>query len=214
MARTRVKFCGMTRATDVEAAVEAGADAVGFVCYSGSTRFVTAQRLPELARAVAPFVTPVLLFVNATADEVRRAIDAVPGALLQFHGDESPQECTRFARPFVRAVRVGATLDLLDCERMFEAADALLADAPGEGFGGTGRVFDWSLVPDPASRRKRLILAGGLSAESVGAAIARVRPFAVDVSGGVEQSPGIKSPEKMRRFIAAVRAADRSGEPA
>lgn len=208
MNRTRIKFCGITRAVDLWAAVAAGADAVGFVCYAGSPRYVDAERLAELARLLPPFVAPVLLFVNADATTVARALQIVPNALLQFHGDESPAECARYGRPFVRAVRVRAGVDLLDCERRFSQANALLADAPAAGFGGGGVIFDWSLLPPAAVRSKPLVLAGGLTAENVGAAMRSVRPFAVDVSSGIEDGPGIKSAEKMRRFAAAVRAAD------
>jgi phosphoribosylanthranilate isomerase len=214
MSRTRVKICGLTRAADVEAAVAAGADALGFVCYVRSPRYVQPQQLAELARAVPAFVVPTLLFVNARADEVRLALEHMPHALLQFHGDETASECAQFARPFIRAVHLAKEVDLLDCERQFSAASALLADAPSDGYGGSGQAFDWSMLPAPERRTKPLILAGGLDADNVGAAIARVRPYAVDVSSGVEQAKGIKSHEKLRRFIAAVRIIDQSLESA
>jgi phosphoribosylanthranilate isomerase len=150
----------------------------------------------------------VLLFVNATDASIARALEIVPNALLQFHGDESPADCARFGRPFVRAVRIDAEVDLLDCERRFEQAWALLADTPAGGYGGSGRTFDWSLLPPAEARSKPLVLAGGLTAENVGAAMRSVRPFAVDVSSGVEDDPGIKSLDKMRRFAVAVRSAD------
>lgn len=209
---TRVKFCGMTRATDLEVAVGLGAGAVGFVCYEKSPRFVAPSQLAELARTLPPFVTPVLLFVNAAPDTIERALAAVPNALLQFHGDESAAECVRFRRPFVRAIRMADEVDLLDCEREYASAIGLLADAPAPGYGGSGRGFDWARVPAASVRTKPLILAGGLTDENVGAAVAAVRPFAVDVASGVETSPGTKSSEKMRRFVAAVRAADLSLE--
>jgi phosphoribosylanthranilate isomerase len=208
MSTTRVKFCGLTRARDVEAAIEIGANAVGFVCYPGSARYVALETLRELAGAVAPFVTPVLLFVNAGDGSVERALEAVPNAMLQFHGDETAAQCARFKRPFLRAVRMADGVDLLDCEREYPSAIGIMVDAPAEGYGGSGRSFDWTRVPAAAVRSKPLVLAGGLTATNVGVAIAAVRPFAVDVSSGIEESPGLKSVEKMRRFFAAVRAAD------
>jgi len=191
---------------DVAAAAAAGADAVGFVCYSKSPRHVPPARLRALARELPPFVTPVLLFVNAPADLIEDALGAVPDAMLQFHGDEHEPACSRFGRPYLRAIQMGTTVDLLDCERQFHSAAALLADAPGESFGGSGATFDWGRVP--LRRTKPLVLSGGLRAENVGDAIRRLRPFAVDVSSGVEESPGIKSGNRINQFIAAARAAD------
>jgi len=208
MSRTRVKFCGMTRAEDVAAAVQTGADAIGFVCYPQSARYVDPARLAELAGGLPPFVTPVLLFVNAGAEAITKALASAPNALLQFHGDETAAFCGAFGRPYVRAVSMTPQVDLLDCEREYECALALLADTPSSGYGGSGRRFDWALVPSLARRRKALVVAGGRSETNVGEAIAAVRPFAVDVSSGIESSPGIKSAEKMLRFMAAVRAAD------
>jgi len=209
MSATRVKFCGMTRARDVDAAAAIGASAVGFICYPKSPRY-TMPRLRELAGAVPPFVTPVLLFVNAVEDDVRRALDVMPNALLQFHGDETAAQCARFQRPFLRAISMNDGVDLLDCEREYASAIGLLVDTPGQGYGGSGRGFDWSRVPTRSVRSKPLILAGGLSSENVGAAMVAVQPYAVDVASGVEDSPGIKSVLKMRAFFAAVRAADQS----
>lgn len=208
--RVRIKICGLTRAEDVIAAAEAGADAVGFVCYPGSPRHVPADRLAALAASVPVFVTPVLLFVNAPADVVRAALVAVPHALLQFHGDESEAECRQYGRPYLRAIRMSDEVRLLDCERVFASARALLADAPASGYGGGGRTFDWSRIPPPRERGKPLVLAGGLDADNVDDAIAQVRPDAVDVSSGVEASKGIKDPARIRAFIAAVRAAERT----
>ncbi|HEU0203484.1 MAG TPA: phosphoribosylanthranilate isomerase [Burkholderiaceae bacterium] len=210
MKRTRIKICGLTRTVDVEAAVHAGADALGFVCYAGSPRYVDNARLRELARAVPPFVVPTLLFVNATQAEVLFALEALPNALLQFHGDESAAHCERFKRPYLRAVRVEQGVDLLDCERLFATAIALLADTAAAGFGGSGKVFDWSLLPPVGRRTKALILAGGLHPDNVGHAIRQVHPFAVDVSSGVEETKGVKSAEKISSFVAAVRRADES----
>ncbi|HTT13429.1 MAG TPA: phosphoribosylanthranilate isomerase [Burkholderiaceae bacterium] len=213
MSITRVKFCGMTRASDVEAAVEIGANAVGFVCHPPSARYAAPAALKDLARRLPPFVTPVLLFVNASSENIERALDAVPNALLQFHGDETPAQCTRFERPYLRAIRMFDEVDLLDCERAFASSIGLLADTPSEGYGGSGRGFDWSRLPSASVRVKPLVLAGGLTAANVGAAVGAVQPFAVDVSSGIEESPGKKSIEKMQRFIAAVRAADLALEP-
>lgn len=208
MSRTRVKFCGLTRPHEVEAAVAIGADAVGFVCYPASRRFVPADRLAALARPLPPFVTPVLLFVNADTTHVVRALEAIPHALLQFQGDETAARCIAFARPYVRAIRMEEGVDLLDCEREYASAIGLLADAPAEGYGGGGTNFDWMRLPPAGARSMPLVLAGGLTESNVGQAIATVRPYAVDVSSGIEDAPGIKSVEKMRRFFAAVRAAD------
>lgn len=208
MSRTRVKICGLTRHEDVAAAVHAGADAVGFVCYAGSPRHVRLESLAAISREVPPFVTPVLLFVNADTAEVDAAVAAVPNALLQFHGDETHVECGRYSRPFVRAIRMNGGVDLLDCELRFAAASALLADAPADGYGGGGATFDWTLIAPRRLRRKPLILAGGLDETNVGNAIRTVRPFAVDVSSGVEVTRGIKSAERINRFIAAVRRTD------
>jgi phosphoribosylanthranilate isomerase len=204
--RTRIKICGLTREADVDAAVEAGADAIGFVLYPKSPRAVSAQRAGELARRLPPFVTPVLLFVNAAAQEIEAAVQAVPHALLQFHGDETPVQCRAPARPYLRAVRMGPGVDLLDCGASFSDAQALLLDAHVEGYGGGGKVFDWSLVlPGVASR---LVLSGGLNPANVTDGIARVRPWAVDVSSGVEAAKGVKDATLMRRFCQAVHAAD------
>ena len=208
--RVRIKICGLTRAEDVVVAAAAGADALGFNCYPGSPRYVPAEALPALAAHTPAFVTPVLLFVNAPADVVRAAIDAVPHALLQFHGDESEADCRQYGRPYLRAIRMSDEVRLLDCERSYASALALLADAPAAGYGGGGRAFDWSRIPPPGERSKPLVLAGGLDAGNVGAAIAQVRPVAVDVSSGVEVAKGIKDPARIRAFIAAVRAAEQT----
>jgi phosphoribosylanthranilate isomerase len=206
-ARTRIKICGLTRQGDVAAAVDAGADAVGFVLYPKSPRHVTLQRAQRLASALPPFVMPVLLFVNATRTQVDAACAALPQALLQFHGDESPRDCEAAHRPYLRAVRMAPGVDLLDCARRYSSAAALLLDAPVEGYGGGGKVFDWSLLStDVASR---LVLSGGLSPANVIDGVLRVRPYAVDVSSGVEAGEkGVKDAALMRRFCEAVREAD------
>lgn len=206
MMRTRVKICGLTREADLAAAVEAGADAVGFVLYAKSPRHVTLERAATLARGLPPFVTPVLLFVNAQAEDVRAAAAALPQALLQFHGDETPADCEAARRPYLRAVRMAPGVDLLDWARRFESAAALLLDAHVEGYGGGGKRFDWSLIPPDV--RSPLVLSGGLSPASVIDGVLAVRPYAVDVSSGVEASKGIKDAALMRRFCEAVREAD------
>ncbi|MCU0950185.1 MAG: phosphoribosylanthranilate isomerase [Burkholderiaceae bacterium] len=208
--RVRVKICGFTRAADVAAAVQAGADAIGLNCYPASPRFAALSALPALAAELPPFVTPVLLFVNAAADEVRRALEVVPDALLQFHGDETEADCRQYARPYLRAVRMAPDVSLLNCERSYASAAALLADAPVAGFGGGGQRFDWSRIPPPAARRKPLVLAGGLDESNVAEAVRAVQPYAVDVSSGVESGKGIKDPARIARFIAAVRGAEQS----
>lgn len=204
--RTRIKICGLTREADVATACAAGADAVGFVCYPNSPRHVAPQRLRALARELGPFTVPVLLFVNAAPGLVQAARDAVPTAVLQFHGDEQEAECARYGAPYVRAVRMAEGVDLLDCERLFPSAAALLLDTPSEAYGGSGRAFDWSRIP--ARRGARVILAGGLNSDNVVRAVQAVRPYAVDVSSGVEEAPGIKSAMRIREFVDAVRRAD------
>ena len=204
--RTRIKICGLTREADVATAVEAGADAVGFVLYPKSARAVSLARAVELASALPPFVSPVLLFVNAARAEVERACAALPQALLQFHGDETPADCDVSARRYLRAVRMAPDIDLLDWAHRFQNASALLLDAPVEGYGGGGKVFDWSLIP--AAAACPLVLSGGLNAANVIDGVLAVRPYAVDVSSGVEASKGIKDAALMRRFCEAVREAD------
>jgi phosphoribosylanthranilate isomerase len=206
MSRTRIKICGLTREADVDEAIEAGADALGFVLYPKSPRHVDADRAAALAARLPPFVTPVLLLVNASPSEVRRAADAVPQALLQFHGDETPEACVAAGRPFLRAARMADDLDLLDFAARFSTAQALLLDAYVEGFGGGGKVFDWSRIPP--SVPLPVVLSGGLSPANVTDGVLRVRPWAVDVSSGVEVSYGQKSGPLMRRFCKAVREAD------
>lgn len=208
--RTRIKICGLTREADVGAACDAGADAVGFVCYPKSPRFVDPHRLHALARELGPFTTPVLLFVNAAPDLVEAAREAVPNAVLQFHGDEHEAECARYGAAYVRAVRMAEGVDLLDFERLFPSAAALLLDAPSEGYGGSGKAFDWTRIP--AARTKRVILAGGLDSDNVARAVRTVRPYAVDVSSGVEDRPGHKDAARIRQFVDAVRRADQQAQ--
>jgi len=207
--RTRIKICGLTREADVDAAVHAGADAVGFVLYERSARHVSAARAGELARRLPPFVTPVLLLVNASNELLEAALRAVPQALLQFHGDENPAMCQAPQRAYLRAARMATGFDLLDWAKRFASAQALLLDTHVEGYGGGGKAFDWSLIPP--SVPLPVVLSGGLSAANVIEGIARVRPWAVDVSSGVESSKGIKDAELMRRFCDAVHEADARG---
>lgn len=204
--RTRIKICGLTREADVAAAIAAGADAVGFVCYPKSPRYVTPLRLRALSRELGVFTAPVLLFVNAASDLVEGALAVVPNALLQFHGEEHEPACSRYRRPYLRAVAMTDDVDLARVQTEFASAAALLVDAASDDFGGSGRTFNWSRLP--AQRSKLLVLAGGLNAENVGAAIAEVRPYAVDVSSGVEHEAGVKSTTKMKLFVDAVRRAD------
>jgi phosphoribosylanthranilate isomerase len=204
--RTRIKICGLTREADVDAAVEAGADAIGFVLYEKSSRHVSLARAAELAQRLPPFVMPVGLFVDATAAQIAAASAAIPQLLLQFHGDESPADCTRAGRPFLRAARMAPGFDLLDFVSRFAHAQAILLDADVDGYGGGGKVFDWSLIPSAVPHR--LVLSGGLHAGNVIRGIHTLRPWAVDVSSGVEHSRGIKDADAIRRFCGAVREAD------
>ena len=216
MRRTRIKICGLTREADVDHAVHAGADAIGFVLYPPSPRAVSPARAAELARRLPPFVTPVLLFVNAQPDELAAGLAAVPHALLQFHGDETPAQCQAAGRAYLRAARVpvgpgAAGFDLLKYAQLHADAQAILLDAHVQGYGGGGQSFDWTAFPwshpllDAGSR---LVLSGGLTPANVTDGIRLVRPWAVDVSSGVESAKGIKSPELIDRFVAAVRQAD------
>ena len=219
LSRTRIKICGLTREQDIDAAVAAGADAIGFVMYPPSPRHVTLERAAELAHRLPPFVTPVLLFVNASATEIIAACARIPGALLQFHGDESPETCLQVGRPFLRAARIplddnpaaGADrFDLIKYAHDYSAAQAILLDAHVEGYGGGGKTFNWSLLPQNVNAH--LVLSGGLTPANVIDGILQVRPrcktLAVDVSSGVEVSKGIKCANKIQQFVAAVRAAD------
>ena len=217
--RTRIKICGLTREEDVDAVVEAGADAVGFVLYAPSPRAVTAERAAELGSRLPPFVTPVLLFVNENPTISSRALAAIPGAMAQFHGDETPAQCHVGSgggtHRFLRAARIplgsaGIDFDLVKYAQDFASAQAILLDAYVEGYGGGGKAFDWSLLPHVANAH--LVLSGGLTPANVGDGIRVLRPrcksLAVDVSSGVEASKGIKDAGKIREFVAAVRAAD------
>ena len=202
---TRIKICGITRQEDAQAAVDAGADAVGFVFYAPSPRAVAIDRAREIVRGLPPFVSSVGLFVNAEPDWVREVLATVPLDLLQFHGDEAPDYCSQFGRPWMKAIRVRSSNDIERAFSVFAEARGLLVDAFDPAlYGGTGRAFDWSLVP--RQRPLPLVLAGGLDSVNVADAIRQVRPWAVDVSGGVESAKGIKSAEKIRAFINEVRS--------
>ncbi len=206
MTKTRIKICGLTREADVDDAIEAGADALGFVLYAKSPRHVTLDRAAALVARLPPFVTPVLLVVNASPHELRLAGEALPQALLQFHGDETPEQCAAPGRPWLRAARMAPGFDLLDFAARFHGAQALLLDAHVEGYGGGGKVFDWSQLPP--SVPLPVVLSGGLNPANVTDGVLTVRPWAVDVSSGVEVSKGVKSAPLMRRFCKAVRDAD------
>ena len=208
--RTRIKICGLTRPGDVQAACELGADAVGFVSYPGSKRYVPTTELPRLAGQLTPWVTPVLLFVNPTVLWVQEALAMVPDALLQFHGSETPEFCAGFGRPYIKAFPALTRADLLKFIALHARALGHLVDAPTVAFGGAGQTFDWEILPGAAERTRPLLLAGGLNPGNVAEAIARARPFGVDVSSGVELSPGIKRADLMDQFMASVRAADAS----
>jgi phosphoribosylanthranilate isomerase len=204
--RTRIKICGLTREADVDAAVEAGADAVGFVFYAQSPRHLSLDRALALVARLPAFVMPVGLFVNADPAAIDVATAAIPQLLLQFHGDETPAQCRQPGRPYLRAARMAAGFDLLDFAARFSDAQALLLDAHVDGYGGGGKVFDWSLIP--ANVPRPVVLSGGLHAANVAEGILQVRPWAVDVSSGVEAAKGIKDAVLIRRFCAAVREAD------
>jgi phosphoribosylanthranilate isomerase len=224
--RARIKICGLTREQDVDAAVAAGADAVGFVMYAKSPRAIAPQRAAELARRLPPFVTPVLLFVNEAPQAVMAACAMVSGAAIQFHGDETPAQCLEASgggrHPYMRVARISldesTPFDLVKFAAEYPQAQAILLDAHVEGYGGGGKAFNWSRLPP--SVNCHLVLSGGLTPANVTDGIVQVRPrcksLAVDVSSGVEVSAvgggtqkGIKDPEKIHRFVAAVRAADK-----
>jgi len=206
MSNVRSKICGITRIEDALAAAEAGADAIGFVFYAKSPRAVDVRQARAIIAELPPFVTTVGLFVNASRCELNEILEVVPLDLLQFHGDETPQACEGYHRPWIKALRVRPGDDLEAACQLYAGARGILLDTYVAGVpGGTGEAFDWSLVP--AHLSKPIILAGGLSADNVGQAIAQVRPYAVDVSGGVEQAKGIKDAAKIEAFMQAVKQA-------
>lgn len=207
MRRTRVKICGITRAEDALAAAAAGADAIGLVFYAPSPRAVTVAQARAICQLLPPFVNKVGLFVDADAGTVDAVLRDVPLDLLQFHGDEPGEFCARFARPYMKALRMREGVDVAAVLDHYAEARALLLDAYHPLLkGGTGAVFDWRVIP--AAARARIVLAGGLNENNVADAIAQVRPYAVDVSGGVESAPGIKDTRRINAFMTAVRRAD------
>jgi phosphoribosylanthranilate isomerase len=217
MQRTRIKICGLTRVEDVRAAVALGADAIGFVFYPNSPRYVTPAQAAALIAAVPPYVSTVGLFVNASADQVAQVVRAAPLSMLQFHGDESATHSAELGaaaqRPYTQVFRVRPDTrarDLLEYEQQYRAAStlftSLLLDTFVDAYGGAGKGFDWSVIPEELA--PRVVLSGGLSAQNATEAVLRVRPWAVDVSSGVEASKGIKDSARIHAFISAVRAAD------
>ncbi len=216
--RTRIKMCGFTREADVQAAAEAGADALGFVLYPPSPRNVSIERAAELAQLLPAFVSPVLLFVNDSAERIRQACAAVPGAVLQFHGDETPEFCEAMSqatgRPHLKAARIPLTevarFDLVKFAEIHQKAQAILLDAHVDGFGGGGKTFNWSLLPP--SVNAHLVLSGGLTPANVADGIRALRPrarsLAVDVSSGIEAGKGLKDAGLIQQFVQAVRSAD------
>jgi phosphoribosylanthranilate isomerase len=221
LARTRIKICGLTREQDVDDAIDAGVDAIGFVLWNGSARAVSVERAAQLASRLPPFVTPVLLFVNEYAAQSVAALSRIPGATAQFHGDESPDHCWKGSGQgtyrFMRAARIplgaaGADFDLIKYASDYSRAQAILLDAHVEAYGGGGKAFDWSLLPPAVDAH--LVLSGGLAPANVGDGIRQLRTrcksLSVDVSSGVETAKGIKDATKIRDFVAVVRAADAS----
>ncbi len=200
MSRTRVKICGITRVEDARAAIESGADALGLVFYAKSPRYVELSTAADIVRTVGPFVTVVGLFVNAAVEQVREAINAVGLDLLQFHGDEDEAYCAQFDMPYLKAVRMSPDLAIRDIVREYPSARGFLFDAWHKNkYGGTGETFDWERLSEVTDIP--FVLAGGLTPENIEEAIAKVQPYAVDVSGGVEVSPGVKSPQLIEQFI-------------
>lgn len=210
--RTRIKICGLTRPEDAAVASDCGVDAVGLVFYAGSPRAVSPAQAAEICAALGPLVSPVALFVDPAPAEVEAILARVPVAVLQFHGAESPADCSRYGRPWLKALRMHPGIDLAAEAGRYAGASGLLLDSFRAGVpGGTGETFDWARVPPGLV--ERLVLAGGLKPGNVAAAIAQLRPAAVDVSGGVEDAPGRKSAGRIADFVAAVRQADAAGLP-
>jgi phosphoribosylanthranilate isomerase len=213
--QTRIKICGLTREEDVDAAVQAGADAIGFVLYPPSPRYVSPQRAAELSRRMPAFVTPVLLYVNESTPNVVANSSIITSAICQFHGDESSAYCQQTGQRYIRAARIplsgAGDFDLVEFSKRYPDAQAILVDAHVDGYGGGGQTFNWNAINwshPQLNARSRLVLSGGLTPANVTDGIVQVRPWAVDVSSGVEVSKGIKDPEKIIQFVAAVRRAD------
>jgi len=207
---TRIKICGITRRQDAEFAVKMGADALGFVFYPPSPRAVTIEQVKELVAGLPPFVSIVALFVNATEEEVRACLAELPISILQFHGDESLVYCEQFDHPYMKVIRMREGIDLSTEADKYPSASAILLDSYQAGVpGGTGQTFDWTVIKDI---KQPLVLAGGLTIENVAQAIKQVNPYAVDVSGGVEQAKGIKDDDKVSIFMQEVVNGDRDGK--
>jgi phosphoribosylanthranilate isomerase len=205
--RTRVKICGITSVADALAAARQGADVIGLIFYPPSPRLVTLGRAAEIAAGLPPFVASVAVFVNPSQEHVAEVVAACRPSLLQFHGEETPMFCRSFGIPYLRAVRVRSGVDLLESLAAYEDAAGWLLDAYRDDlYGGTGEAFDWNLIPPRLARP--VILSGGLDAQNVGEAVRRVRPWAVDVSSGVESAKGVKDERLIAAFIAGVRNAD------
>lgn len=204
---TRIKICGITREQDLQAVVRSGADAFGLVFHDKSPRHVSLQQAAQLAKAVPPFVTTVGLFVNPSVGYVNDVLAKVPLDLLQFHGEETPEFCQQFGKPYLKVIRVRPETDLVQCAVRYASAQGLLLDTYIEGIqGGTGKTFDWSLIPHDLPLP--VVLSGGLHADNVANAIRQVQPYAVDVSSGVEAAKGIKDAAKIAAFIKEVRLVD------
>jgi phosphoribosylanthranilate isomerase len=210
MRKTRIKICGIRRVEDAQLAANAGADAIGLIFYEPSPRAVTLQQALAVRDALPPFVSTVALFVNAARSEVNDVCELLNPSLLQFHGDEDHDYCASFSRPYLKAIRVGASMkadDLVQLQIEFSTAKALLLDTLSAGqYGGTGESFNWDVIPE--TLRKKIVLSGGLTPTNVGDAVKKIRPWAVDVSSGVEMQKGIKDPEKILAFMSAVQLAD------
>lgn len=206
MHSTRIKICGITRTVDALHAAQLGADAIGLIFYQQSPRYVGVQQARAIVEALPPFVTTVGVFVDATAETIKNVLQAVPLDRLQFHGQEEPATCAHYGKPYIKAVRVKSTTDIIAAVKRYSTASAILLDTyQADAVGGTGATFDWQLIP--ADLDKAIILAGGLNTANVNTAIRAVRPYAVDVVSGVESAPGIKDLAKLESFIREVRGA-------
>ena len=206
MRRTRVKICGITRPEHARAAADVGTDAIGLMFYEPSPRYVTRERAREVCAALPPLISVVGVFVNPEPREVEVVVEDLPIDMLQFHGDEPPDLCAKAGKPYLKAVRVRTRDDIVRASARYSDARALLLDAHHDAlWGGTGTQFDWNMVPDDVNHP--IVLAGGLTPENVADAIRLVRPFAVDVSGGVESAPGVKDARSMEQFLKEVASA-------
>ncbi|MFI8479346.1 phosphoribosylanthranilate isomerase [Pseudomonas sp. NPDC078700] len=206
MSVVRSKICGITRLEDARVAIAAGADAIGFVFYPKSPRAVTIEQARAIIAELPPLVTTVGLFVDMPREQLQQLLKQVPLDLLQFHGDETPEQCEGFGRPYIKALRVKPGDDVAELIAPYASASGILLDTFVAGVpGGTGEAFDWTLVPQ--GLEMPIILAGGLTPDNVMAAISQVKPYAVDVSGGVEASKGLKDSSKVQAFVKAVRGA-------